>query len=420
MSEIDDLKGRQEALRKQMAEVYEQAGPDYDFSKVTSLGDGDTASKVAEFNKMDAELNDVSERAEQHEAHDARKQRLEEMTRVNRAGLFPADGNGNKKTRGDRDMEPKSFGEMFTESQAYTGKSGPVGPTAIIQLPGTTAGDLRATLMTTTAGWVPETTRTGRLVESAQRPIQVTDLIPAGRTIQNAVVFMKESTFTNAAAETAEGGTYAESALALTETTSAVRKIATFLPVTDEQLDDVAGLQSYIDNRLGFMLRQRLDSQILVGNGTPPNLLGLNNLASIQTQAKGADPVPDAIFKAMTLIRITGRANPSGVVINPTDWQDVKLLRTADGIYIWGNPADNAPDRIWGLPVAISDAQTLNTALVGDFANFSELVLRKDVEVQISNSHSTFFIEGKQAIRADMRVALVAYRDEAFCKVTGV
>ncbi len=168
------------------------------------------------------------------------------------------------------------------------------------------------------------------------------------------------------------------------------------------------------------MLRQRLDSQILVGNGTAPNLLGLNNLPAIQTQAKGADPVPDAIFKAMTLIRVTGRANPSGIVMNPTDWQDVKLLRTADGIYIWGSPADMSPDRIWGLQVAISDAQTLNTALVGDFANFSELVLRKDVEVQISNSHSTFFIEGKQAIRADMRVALVAYRDSAFCTVTGV
>lgn len=417
MSENDDLKGRQEALRAKMAEVYAQAGPNYDFDKVTILGDGDTNSRVEMFNQWDTELNDVSAKIEDNDKHDARKQRLDAMTSVSRAGMFPADSN-KKSSRGDE--APKSFGEMFVESNAYRGKEGPIGPTATIQLPGMTAGEIRAAVMSTTAGWVPETNRTGRVVESAQRPIQVTDLIPAGRTIQNAVVFMKESTFTNNAAETAEAGTYAESALALTETTAAVRKIATFLPVTDEQLDDVMGIQSYIDNRLGFMLRQRLDSQILVGNGVAPNLLGLNNLVGIQTQAKGADPVPDAIFKAMTLIRITGRANPSGIVINPVDWQDVKLLRTADGIYIWGNPADVSPDRIWGLPVAISDAQTLNTALVGDFANFSELVLRKDVEVQISNSHSTFFIEGKQAIRADMRVALVAYRDSAFATVTGI
>ena len=33
---------------------------------------------------------------------------------------------------------------------------------------------------------------------------------------------------------------------------------------------------------------------------------------------------------------------------------------------------------------------------------------------------ATFFVEGKQAIRADMRVALVVYRPAAFCTVTGI
>ena len=212
----------------------------------------------------------------------------------------------------------------------------------------------------------------------------------------------------------------AEAALALTEQSSPVRKIAVFLPVTDEQLEDEQQARGYINNRLPFMLRQRLDGQVLVGNGTAPNLRGFLNVVGIQTQAKGADPVPDAIYKGMVLSRVTGRAFPNAVVFHPLDWQDVRLLRTADGIYIWGSPSEAGPARIWGLPVVESDAITQNTALVGDFANFSELSVRRGIDVQVSNSHGTYFVEGKQAVRADMRVALVVYRPAAFCTVTGV
>jgi HK97 family phage major capsid protein len=168
------------------------------------------------------------------------------------------------------------------------------------------------------------------------------------------------------------------------------------------------------------MIRQRLDSQILVGNGTPPNLRGLLNVVGIQTQAKGTDPTPDAVYKAITKVRTVGFAEPNVAIFHPNDWQDVRLLRTADGLYIWGNPSEAGPERIWGLTVAQAVALTENTGVVGDFANFSELAVRRGMDVQVSNSHDVFFTAGKQAVRADMRVALVYYRPAAFCTVTGI
>ena len=421
MSTISDLQGSLDAKRAQLAEVFNQAGPDLDFAKVNVI-DGDTTAKVEHVRNLNAQIDDAAKQLEGFRALEGIREDNKAAGVVDKSGRALAASASAAAQNSAEPFTPKSLGELFVASPAYTGRDqrgNGNGPVARLDLGGRVS-DMRATLFQTSAGYATETTRTGRVVENAQRPLQVIDLIPSGRTSQSAVVYMEETTFTNSAAETAEGGTFAESALALTQRSSTVQKVATFIPVTDEQLEDVDGIQSYLDNRLGFMLRQRLDSQILVGNGTAPNLRGINNVSGIQTQAKGADPTPDAIYKAMTLVRVTGRSIPSGIIINPTDWQDVKLLRTADGIYIWGNPADNAPDRIWGLNVALSDAQTLNTAVVGDFANYSELVMRRDVEIQISNSHSTFFIEGKQAVRADMRVALVWYRPTAFCTVTGI
>lgn len=403
------------AKRAELAKIFDEAGPNLDMGLVKSV-DGDSAAKVAHIRALNAEIDELAVKHEELKSvYDiAGRIRAErEAGQSGGQGEKGSDDSRQAQTRGGDGARQKSIGELFTESAAYKGRIGKVGPEAHLDI------EVK-TLMTTTAGWAPETFRTGKVVDFATRPIQIIDLIPANTTTQNAVVYMEETTFTNNAAEVAEGGTYAESALALTEQTSPVRKIGTFLPVTDEQLEDEPQARGYINNRLPFMLRQRLDSQILVGNGTAPNLRGFLNVVGIQTQAKGADPTPDAVYKAMVNVMVTGRAMPDAVIFHPTNWQDVRLLRTADGIYIWGSPSEAGPARIWGLPVAQSDAITLGTALVGDYGNFTELTTRRGVDVQISNSHSTYFIEGKQAIRADVRVALIAYRPAALCTVTGL
>lgn len=403
------LKEAEERLAAKQAElrsIFDEAGPDLDMGKVKSVA-GDSAAIVEHIRALNAELDDLGAKAQGLRDVQAAAERAARVPEQRESG----DG---REAKGAKfEVEAKSLGEMFTGSDAYKLKSGSTGPEAHLDIE-------FKTLMTTSAGWAPETTRTGRVVDFATRPIQVTDIIPSTTTGQAAVVYMEETTFTNNAAETAEAGTFPESALALTEQSSPVRKISTFLPVTDEQLEDEQQARGYVNNRLPFMLRQRLDGQILVGNGTAPNLRGILNVVGIQTQAKGADPVPDAVYKALVLVRVTGRANPGAVVFHPLDWQDVRLLRTADGIYIWGNPSDAGPDRIWGLPVVQSDAITQNTALVGDFAGYSELAVRRGIDVQVSNSHGTYFVEGKQAVRCDMRAALVIYRPAAFATVTGV
>jgi len=411
MTKLDEKRAELEAKQAALHGIFEEMGEDLDASKVTSIK-GDSRVVAAEIRRLNDELSAIGAEVEELQAvakaGDNVKKIGEFLHAPASAMVHPSGG------AGKADVPVKSLGELFVESpeiKAYKGG----GQSEVAQL------DIELkTLFQTGAGWAPETTRTGRVVEYATRPVQVLDIIPQGTTGQAAVVYMEETTFTNTAAEVAEGITSADSVLALTERSSTVRKIASWIPVTDEQLEDVAQVQGYINNRLTFMLRQRLDGQVLIGDGVAPNLMGLCNIVGVQSQALGADPVPDAVYKAMTLVRVTGRAQPGAVVMHPNDWQGVRLLRTADGIYIWGSPSEAGPERIWGLPVVQSDGITENTGLVGDFANCCELAARRGIEIQVSNSHDTYFILGKQAIRADVRVAFPIYRPTAFCKVTGI
>ncbi len=318
--------------------------------------------------------------------------------------------------------EFKTLGEMIVADpiwkQWVTDES--ARKTLAIKLPEMGLRDIYKTLFETTAGWLPESLRTGQVVDAVTRPLQVIDIMPKQNTGFAQVAYMLETTRTHAAAETAEAGTYKESTFVLTPQTSPVRKITDSVPVTDEQLEDVPMAESYLNGRILFGIQQRLDQQIISGDGTPPNLDGILNVSGIQTQARGADAVPDAILKALTLVRTTGRALPTHVLLHPTDSQNLRLLKTADGIYIWGSPSDAVQMRIWGLPVVENESLSQGTGLVGSFmAAWIALVERRGITIEMGFDGSDW-TTGQQTLRGSGRWAMPVYRPPAFCTVTGL
>ena len=309
--------------------------------------------------------------------------------------------------------EPQTFGQMAVDAKGFMEgvREGRNVKTEI-------DFDIK-TLLQTSAGFQPRTDNGTRFVDKIIRPVQLLDRIPVDSTDLFEIPFMVETTRTQAAAEVAEAGTYAEDAFVFARSVSVVRKIGSQIPATDEQLADVGIMRSLLDNRLRFGLEARLDQQILVGDGIAPNIQGVFTTAGIQTQAKGADSTANAIFKAMTLVRITGRAVPDMVVMHGTDWANVRLAQNAQGDYQFGPPTMVGADTMWGLPVVQSEALTAGNSVVGAFQTYSQLYYKKGVEVQVGFIN-TQFIEGKVTLRADLRAAFVIYRGAAFAKVTGL
>jgi HK97 family phage major capsid protein len=399
--ELTEVKGKIANRQKQLADIFAEAQPGgegtIDLTRVKCI-DGTSSEKAAAIKSLNDEMTKLGIKRDNLTVTFEASESVKSFRDLN--GEHGADSAG---------TSSKSFGEVLASSSAVKNK----GSKAELDFN-------TKTLFATSAGWAPESTRSGLVVLDAQRPVQVTDLLPSIPTGQAAYKYMEETTFTNAAAERSEGGAYAEVAFALTERTAIIESLGCFLPITDEQLEDESGAAAYINQRIPFAVRQRLDGQILTGDGSTPNIFGVNNVTGIQTQAASSDPVPDAVYKAMTKVKVTGRAMPNAAIFHPNDWQGVRLLRTDDGIYIWGSPSEPGAARIWGLAIAESDAQTENTAVVGDFANYSLLVERRGLEVKISDSHADYFVNGKQAIRAGVRVATVWTRPAAFCTVTGI
>lgn len=401
--------------------LYDHTKVEIDGAKVKSAAD-----LVALIKARNAELDELGKHIEEQRQLKQTAGRLDDLAKARSPFVHPAPGSqaasAQAKSLGARVLEAKAFRDWLAHRN-------PAGASVVIDdmLPSdflAKAGAFdtfgRKALMSTTAGYAPESIRLPGIVEAATRPIQLLDIIPLGATSQAAVPYMEETTRTHGAAETAEGAVYAESEFAFAERSVAVAKITDSLPVTDEQLEDAPFVEGYIDNRLGFGVRRRLDQQCLIGNGTAPNIRGILNTTGIQTRAKGTDAAMDAIFKAMTSVRTIGRALPTHLVMHPGDWQEIRLTKTTDGVYIFGSPTEAGPERLWGLPVVQNEVIAEGTALVGSFEpSWITLFERRGIDIQVGYRGDQF-VEGTRTVRADMRAALVVFRPAAFHTVTGL
>lgn len=255
------------------------------------------------------------------------------------------------------------------------------------------------------------------------RPLVVADLFAQGTTDSNAVTYMREKTFVNAADTVLEGALKPESSLVFEAVTDLVRKIAHWLPVTEEMLEDVPQIRSYIDSRLRIGVQLVEEDQLLNGSGVAPDLLGLRLRPGLAPPlAKGAGETnADAMLKQALTIYSTAYLMPDGFVMNPADWATTLLTKTTTGEYFTAGPfAPIQGPTLWGLPVALTPLMPAGTGLTGAFRTGAQIFRKGGIRVEASNSHADFFVKNLVAIRAEERLALAVYRPQAFGEVTGL
>jgi HK97 family phage major capsid protein len=380
-------------------------------------------------------------RIESIEAKQNKNRQLEDMLgRVTRpAGRGRQSGVG--EDGGERYVSP---GDQFVKSNEFLSRLHQGGFNtplnnhnfAVQMKDGTSLLDLKALLLGSSAtnggSWVQNDVQSG-VVDLRQRELNILDLIPRLQTSSDTIEYVKEDTYTNAAAFTAEAtgdaatGTFGrkpESTLAFSTATSPIRTLAHWLPVTNRMLADAPAIRGYINSRLLLGLQLALEAQVVSGDGSGENLTGILNAGITTFAASTMSNVVDAILRARTMVRTGAKYTPTGVVMNPVDFEDIRLLRenlasATLGQYLMGPPSVTGPMTVFGMPVVESENIAAGRLLVGAFDQGCNLFDREQSAIRVGTVGEQF-IRNIQTILAEQRLGFVVYRAAAFVSVSGV
>lgn len=240
-----------------------------------------------------------------------------------------------------------------------------------------------------------------------QRRTVVRDLLNVVPITGNSVEVVKQTGRTSGAAPVAEGAVKPSSDFKFDLESLPTRTIAHWMKASRQILEDLPQLKSLIDTELLNGLALAEEDQVLNGDGTGQNLLGLIPEATaysapitIVDDNGELDQIGLAILQgALALFP------PTGIIMNDADWTRIALLKDGDGNYILGSPAAMTAKRLWGLPVVTTPAMTVDKFLVGDFATAATLYDRWTARVEVGTVEDDF-IRNLVTVLAEERVAL--------------
>lgn len=399
-------------LKQQMRDLALKAHQIVTDEKLTGV------EKREQLDKIDPDIKSLSDQIAGQEYLDEREKRYGAMT----AGDEQATPEERRETR------VKSLGEQVTDSPRFKAVADDIKANTQFR---TGAIEVKTTLLESGLGnaEVIGPQRLPGVLPNLFQRLTIADLMPSGTTNSNLIRYVVETTPTTPSATTVtEGQPKPEQTLNFDVVDEPVQKIAVWLKVSNEMLEDMATVQSYINGRLALFVRIEEEAQLLSGNGTPPNISGILDRSGLTAaQPQGGDSIAVAVHKEITKIRVASFLDPDAIVFHPNNWQMARLEQDQNDQFYGGGPFTGAygnngiaGDTYWGLRVVSTTAEPEGTTLIGAFGAAAQVFRRSGLTVDMTNSDGTDFQKNIVTIRAEERLALAVYRPAAFGTVSGV
>jgi HK97 family phage major capsid protein len=233
----------------------------------------------------------------------------------------------------------------------------------------------------------------------------ILDLISVGTTKSHTVFWVERTLREGGPAQTAEAGTFPIYSFTYEKKSASSKKTATYSKVTEEMIEDVDFIQSEVQTEIMEALPLTLDSQLLNGNGTGENHLGILSQATAFAKPTGFDTLAapnnfDVIRAAILQIQVE-QFYPSAIVLHPADAANMELLKDAEGRYL-NIPFMGADGKIRGIQVVENTGVAAGSFLLGDFKK-AKLFVNRDITIRFWDQVGNDPIEDLMTVTGSMR-----------------
>ena len=260
------------------------------------------------------------------------------------------------------------------------------------------------------------------IVGDVRRSPQVVDLLPSEPISTGTAEYMREvPTGNDVGSQGEQGNALPESDYQFELRSESTEAVGHTVPVALQLLDDIGRLEAFIRRVMRTDLLNKVDKKVLTDDGTAGQLDGLvpNSRAyNSDLEAEIVDTTGNAVVtdldRLMVAITQLTRQDftPTGMILPALNWSSIQLIKDADGDYLFIQPQGETALRLFGLPVAATNALTEGSAHVGAYEQAAQIADREEVGVQASTEHKDNFERLVATLRAYLRIAVLVRRPD--------
>jgi len=235
--------------------------------------------------------------------------------------------------------------------------------------------------------------------------LALVDMINWAPVTSQLVPLLRESAYEIMADLVAEGAAKPESNIEFETVDLKISVAAHWIKISKQFLDDMPTLAAYIEGRLAYGVRLKLEALVINGTGPDTGFDGLlkvgNSIALVPT---AGDTAIDTINRAKSRAYASG-VPPQCILLNPEAWGAIERLKGDDGHYIFGSPGAMVQPVLWGLPVVLTAAMPVTKHWTGNITIGTAGFVRQDVAIELSTEDGDNFTKNLVTVRGEMRAA---------------
>lgn len=252
---------------------------------------------------------------------------------------------------------------------------------------------------------------------------RVGSYIPGGNTTSSAHTYVREKSVVGGPGMVGEGELKPGMKIETETVTTAVKKLAVTIHMSEEVLDDMPRFVSYVQARAGEMMDDLKDQQQLYGDNTGNNLQGVSPLAvpfsagTLRIPGDAPATNADVLRAAVAHVRRL-KERCTAIFINPDDAAQMELERDTYGrAYLAALPGRDQLT-IGRVPVIETDAVPVGNFICGNFRSGVQYFDRKARSLRIYDQNGTDAEHNMVLVVIEERGVQEIYRNKAFVKGT--